>query len=80
MILRPYKRIKELEGEIRGLEVDYYDYCRLKKEEEERKRKKREELHSPSVLCKGCNNLILTNFGYHCKLDCKCKDRQEIKQ
>ena len=51
MILRPYKRIKELEEKIRELEVDYFEYRDLKKEKEDRLRKEREGLHNPTALC-----------------------------
>lgn len=79
MILRPYKRIKELEKEKEILWENYQDYLRLKRGENERLYKERENLHNPTALREGCNNLIKTGFEYYCKLDCKCKDRQEIK-
>ena len=80
MILRPYKRIKELEKEKEILWKDYQDYLRLKREEGERLYKERESLHNPTALCEGCKNFIIqkTGYPYGCKLDCKCKDREEI--
>lgn len=70
MILRPYKRIKELEKEKEGLWKDY-QYLRLKREESERLRKERQNLHNPTALCEGCVNLIKSSYGYPyaCKLD-----------
>lgn len=79
MILRPYKKIKELEEKIRELEVDYFDYSDLKKEKEERLRKEREGLHNPTALCAGCKHFVAVSFGYPygCKLNNKCEDRVE---
>lgn len=82
MILRPYKKIKELEKRIRELEIDYSDYCDLKREKAERLRKEKEGLHSPTALCAGCKHFVVTSYGYPygCKLNNKCEDKQEIKQ
>lgn len=77
MILRPYKRIKELEKEKEILWEDYQDYLRLKREESERLYKERENLHNPTESCEGCKNFIKRSYGYYCKLDCKCEDREE---
>lgn len=82
MILRPYKRIKELEEKISRLEVDYLEYINLKIEKKQRMReedRKLRGLHRPSVLCEGCKNLVMTKYGcpYSCKLDYKCEDRVE---
>lgn len=74
MILRPYKRIKELEESLSAVK----ELCEmLEGEKEERLRKKREGMHNPNALCEGCDNVIKKNYGYLCKLDCKCEDRKE---
>lgn len=72
MILRPYKRIKELEGMVEGLKRDYHS---LKEEKEERIRKEKKVLHNPTALCAGCKHFVVKTYG--CKLDCKCDDREE---
>lgn len=79
MILRPYKRIRELEEMIDGLKRDYHS---LKEEKEERLRKEKEGLHNPTALCTGCIHSITQPYGYPyaCKLDCKCEDRREIEK
>lgn len=79
MILRPYKRIRELEGMVEGLKRDYHS---LKEEKEERLRKEKKGLHNPTALCDGCKHFVVKTYGYPygCKLDCKCEDREEIKQ
>lgn len=80
MILRPYKRIKELEERIKELEIDYFEYLYLKEEKEERVRKEKEELHNPTALCAGCKHFVMMGYGYPygCKLNNKCEDWEEI--
>lgn len=77
MILRPYKRIKELEEMVDELKRDYNT---LKEREEERLEKKRNGLHNPTALCAGCKNFVAIRCGYPygCKLDNKCEDWEEI--
>lgn len=55
------------------------DYHSLKEEKVERLRKEKKGLHSPNALCAGCIHSISQPYGYPygCKLDCKCKDREE---
>lgn len=75
MTLRPFKKIKEQEERIEELlrKIEYYK-CR----EEDREKKEKEGLHECSYLCKGCQNLITGGrYGFACKLDCKCEDRNE---
>lgn len=79
MILRPYKKIKELEDIIWRMEDDKNRLkIELKKIENEEDRKK-EGLHKPTALCIGCKNLVTQMYGYPygCKLDCQCEDREE---
>lgn len=77
MILRPYKRIRELEGMVEGLKRDYHS---LKEEKEERLRKEKKGLHTPNALCAGCMHSISQPYGYPygCKLNNKCKDWEEV--
>lgn len=77
MILRPYKRIRELEEMVDGLKRDCHS---LKEEKEERLRKEKKGLHSPNALCSGCRHFVVMGYGYPygCKLDCKCKDMEEV--
>lgn len=77
MILRPYKKIKELELEIEKLKdvnENYSEIIKRRKEEEEREKK---GLHNPTASCMGCKNFINTGWELLCKKDCKCKDRQD---
>lgn len=77
MILRPYKRIKELEESLSAVK----ELCEmLEVEKEERLHKEKKDMHNPTALCDGCKNLIRQSYGYPYgyKLDCKCKDREEI--
>ena len=75
MTLRPFKRIKDQEKKIEELLKIINDYEHL---EEDRKKKKKEGLHKCGFICKGCQNLITDGYyGYACKLDCKCEDRNE---
>ena len=72
---------KDREERIRELEIDYSDYCNLKREKAERLRKEKDKLHSPTALCAGCKHFVTMEYGYPygCKLDNKCEDRQEIE-
>lgn len=74
MILGPFKKIREQEYIIYNLKRELGKY---KKNEEGRKRKENENTHNTSLMCTGCRNLINTNWGLYCKLDCKCEDRKE---
>lgn len=73
MILRPYKRIKELEEALRESKErnQFFEDIVIKE---------KEGLHKPNASCEGCRNLIKKSYGYYCKLDCKCADRQEVEQ
>lgn len=80
MILRPYKKIGELEDEIRKLTYDKNELENKLREIENEGDRKKEGLHKPTALCIGCKNLVTQTYGYPygCKLDCKCEDREEI--
>lgn len=81
MILRPYKRIRELEQEINKLKNICADYWELRRKEEEREEKENKgwHWHNATALCIGCKNLVTQTYGYPygCKLDCQCEDREE---
>lgn len=77
MILRPYKRIKELEESLSAIK----ELCEmLEVEKEERLRKERKGLHNPTALCAGCKNFVMMSYGYPygCKLNNKCEDWEEV--
>ena len=83
MILRPFKKIKELEDEIymlrkenRTLHEASERYCKKIAEKESGK-------HNCGAWCDGCGNLVKYEFDSvyglrtYCKLDYKCQDRKE---
>ncbi len=79
MILRPFKKIKELQEEIN----------RLNEQIKEMKRKNENNLcknHKTGLWCNGCQNLIKEKCwnmvqGHYemkfCKLENQCEDRKE---
>ncbi len=83
MILRPFKKIKELEDEIymlrkenRTLHECSERWSKMVKEQEEKK-------HNCGIWCEGCGNLVKYEFDgvygmrTYCKLDYKCEDRKD---
>lgn len=83
MILRPYKKIKELQEKIENLEYRLKLY-----QESEKEQKQKEELqkHKTGVWCNGCKNLVkektwnIVQGTYEekfCKLKNPCEDRKE---
>jgi hypothetical protein len=89
MILRPWKKIKELEELIRSYEIDVEHYEHDKKFFEKRieqlKEKidsmTRQELYNPGVWCAGCKHHFteINCFGtnHYCSKNCLCKGREE---
>lgn len=88
MILRPFKKIKELEDEIYMLRKENGTlhetaerYCKKIAEQESGK-------HNCGAWCEGCENLIKYEFEgaygvqryMYCKLDYKCEDRKYGQQ
>lgn len=83
MILRPFKKIKELEDEIYTLRKENS----ILRESEERWSKKTKEQesgkHNCGIWCDGCKHFVKYEidgvYGLHtyCKLDYKCEDRKE---
>lgn len=74
MILRPFKRIRELEDMTYAMKSELALY---REKEERRKEKEKENSHSPDMSCEGCENFIKSSYGFYCKLDSKCGDRRE---
>lgn len=74
MILRPYKKIKELESEIERMTDVNNLYT---KREKEWKSKEKACSHHITMACTGCKSFVNTVYGLYCKKDCKCKDREE---
>lgn len=88
MILRPFKKIKELEDEIYMLrkENNTLHKCseRWRKMAKEQEAKK----HNCGAWCEGCENLVKDEFEgvygvqryMYCKLDYRCEDRKDEQQ
>lgn len=80
MILRPYKKIADLQAEIK----------KLKRENKELKSEKENDVcqnHKIGIWCNGCKNIMEEKIwsaahgnyftNKFCKLDNKCEDREE---
>lgn len=61
MILRPYKRIRELEESLSAVK----ELCEILEAEREKiLHKEKKDMHNPTALCEGFKNLVRQSYGY----------------
>jgi hypothetical protein len=82
MILRPFKRIKELEMIISTYESKTKQLTNENKELNEKiDSMTHQELYNPGVLCEGCKHHFTEKDYYgtyhYCTKNCLCKGREE---